>query len=163
MATRFGSQEALLLNYIKMFKMVLGPSRITFKCWPWERQIRYNSCIVLRKCLVQIKPGINGTTIVIITHFFLTVKYQWADHRFLRKWFLNFLWWFTLELNFLDYKVLWESVISCAFTQNNELKKYPHSFPWVWSWTHWGLWIRTFAAEEACRNNFLTHVTLGFL
>lgn len=32
-ATRFGAQEALLLNYIKMFKMVLGPSRITFKCW----------------------------------------------------------------------------------------------------------------------------------
>lgn len=33
-ATRFGAQEALLLNhYTKMFKMVLGSSRITFKCW----------------------------------------------------------------------------------------------------------------------------------
>lgn len=39
-------------------------------------QIRYNSCIVLRKCLVQIKPGVNGTTILIIPHLFLTVKYQ---------------------------------------------------------------------------------------
>lgn len=68
-------------------------------------QSRYNSCIVLRNCLVQNKPRINGTTILIITHCFLTVKYQWADNNeFLGKLFLNFLWWFTLELNFLDYK-----------------------------------------------------------